>query len=344
MRRVSRRVAARAALGVFALASTLAGCAAARPPTDPAVAGGDAMTWVGEGDVDLEDVDLAIGSRDGPEQEILGWPAVEAARAAGANVHQDIGAGGTAVVRRAQLSGLIDAYWEYTGTGWTRVLQQSDPATTSNELYEAVRDRDGEQNQIDWLPPAPMDGAWAIAASPTTIDDLGVRTLADLAATFERRSAGDGQSGPVLCLDAATGFADAPDGLRQFERSFDVVVPEARRPGVSTDLIFGLVAQGGLCQFGQVRNTDPRLVDGSLRVLPGDGVFTTENPSMTIRADVADDVPAFSEVVAALSPRLTDTTMRALRSAVEIDGRSPRSVARQWLIDEGLTEARTGEG
>lgn len=117
------------------------------------------MTWVVEGDVDLEDVDLAIGSKDGPEQEILGWLAVEAARAAGANVHEEIGAGGTAVVRRAQLSGLIGAYWEYTGTGWTRVLQQSDPARTANELYEAVRDRDGEQNQIDWLPPAPMNGA-----------------------------------------------------------------------------------------------------------------------------------------------------------------------------------------
>ena len=45
---------------------------------DPADDGADALVWTG-GDVDLTEADLAIGSKDSPEQELLGWVAVEAA-------------------------------------------------------------------------------------------------------------------------------------------------------------------------------------------------------------------------------------------------------------------------
>lgn len=340
----------RRALGgalVALLAVGLAGaCAGDLPEADPADDGGDALVWTGEA-VDLDGAELAIGSKEQPEQEILGWIAVEAARAAGASVHQEVGAGGTAVLRQAQLSGLVDAYWEYTGTGWTRILQQSDPAGTPTELYEDVRDRDAELNQIDWLAPAPMNSAYAIAATPSTMEDWGVRTLADLAATYARQDPDGTDEGreaapPVLCIDEATGFATDADGLRQFERSFGVQVPADQRPEVATDDLYDLVEQGMLCPFGQVLNTDPRLADGTLQVLEDPGTFTIYNPSMTIRDDVSVDVPGYTDLIAQLSPRLTDEAIRDLRTAVELDGRSPREVARGWLVDEGLAEAGPG--
>lgn len=324
--RAGRRLAATVAVGLLVLVAVA--CAADLPEADPADDGADALSWTGD-DVDLDGVDLAIGSKDGPEQEILGWVAVEAARAAGASVHQDIGAGGTAVVRQAQLSGLIDAYWEYTGTGWTRILQQSDPAGTPAELYDDVRDRDATLNQIEWLAPAPLNSAFAIAASPDTIADLGIRTLADLADALEE----DG-GGPALCIDEDSGFATDPGGLRQFERAFDVEV--TRSAEVPTDALFEQVDAGVYCPFAQVLNTDPRLADSDLRLLEDAGTFTIYNPSMTVREDVAEDAPGFEALIAQLSPRLTDEAMRGLRAAVELDGRSPRAAARRWLEDQGL--------
>ena len=319
------------------LAALLAGCAADVPEADPADDGADALVWTG-GDVDLTEADLAIGSKDSPEQELLGWVAVEAARAAGATVHQEIGAGGTAVVRQAQLSGLIDGYWEYTGTGWTRILRQGDPAGTPNELYEAVRDRDHELNQIEWLPPAPLNSTYAIAAAPATVDDLNIRTLADLAEVL----GDDDEASPSLCVDEASGFADDPDGLRRFERAFDTQITPAAE--VPTDELFEQVESGLFCQFGQVLNTDPRLADGSLQLLEDAGTFTIYNPSFTIREDVAEDYPEVAGLVAQLAPRLSDEVMRELRAQVELEGASARSVARQWLQDEGLAEAPNDEG
>lgn len=308
-------------------------CAADLPEADPADDGADALTWTGD-DVDLEGAELAIGSKESIENELLGWIAVEAARAAGGSVHQEVGAGGTAVVRQAQLSGLIDAYWEYTGTGWTAILDQSNPAGTSGELYEDVRDRDAALNEIDWLPPAPANSTYALAATPATMDELGVRTLADLAEAIQREDAG-----PSICLDEDSGFADDPEGLRQFEAAFGVQVePTASLP---TADLHEQVEAGVFCQVGQVLNTDPRLADGTLEVLEDAGTFTIHNPSMTIRQDVVEEVPGFEDLLAQLSPRLTDEAVRALRAEVELDGRPVREVARDWLIDEGLAEAPT---
>ena len=93
------------------------------------------------------------------------------------------------------------------------------------------------------------------------------------------------------------------------------------------------------CPFGQVLNTDPRLAAGTLRVLEDAGTFTLHNPAMTIRADVAREVPGFEDLIAELSPRLTDEVVRELRAEVELEGRPARDVARDWLIEEGLAEA-----
>lgn len=329
----------RRSLCVLALSAACFGsvvaCAADVPAADPGDDGGDAMTWTGDA-VDLDGAEVAIGSKEQPEQEILGWIAVEAARAAGASVHQEVGAGGTAVVRQAQLSGLIDAYWEYTGTGWDRILQQGEPAGTPEELYEDVRDRDLELNQIDWLAPAPANSAYAIAASPETMDELGIRTLSDLATALA-----EDDPKPTFCVDEDSGFGSDPDGLRQFEQAFDVqVTPSA---ALGTDDLFEQVEAGLYCEFGQVLNTDPRLAAGTLTVLEDSGTFTIHNPSMTIRDDVAQDVPAFEDLIAQITPRLDDETLRDLRAEVELDGRSARDVARGWLADEGLAEAGPNE-
>ena len=104
---------------------------------------------------DLGDLELTVGSKSSAEQEILGWIAVEALRAAGADVQEEIALGSTVVIREAELAGLIDLYWEYTGTGWVELLQQTGPSSDPDELYGAVREVDEEENGIEWLEPAP---------------------------------------------------------------------------------------------------------------------------------------------------------------------------------------------
>ena len=74
----------------------------------------------------------------------------EGFEASGANVERQINLGGTNVTRSALLSGEIDSYAEYNGTGWTEHLKQEDPPSDGEELTEKVREMDGRENDIAW--------------------------------------------------------------------------------------------------------------------------------------------------------------------------------------------------
>ncbi|MBW3606575.1 MAG: hypothetical protein KY460_17040, partial [Actinobacteria bacterium] len=67
---------------------------------------------------DLSGASLTVGSKEFTEQLILGQITIQALEAAGATVEDQTGLVGSTTVREALLSGEIDMYWEYTGTGW----------------------------------------------------------------------------------------------------------------------------------------------------------------------------------------------------------------------------------
>ena len=136
-------------------AAVAGACTADIPSEDAASSGADALEWTGTPSPDLGDLELTVGSKSSAEQEILGWIAVEALRAAGADVQEEIALGSTVVIREAELAGLIDLYWEYTGTGWVELLRQTGPSSDPDELYDAVREVDEEENGIEWLSPPP---------------------------------------------------------------------------------------------------------------------------------------------------------------------------------------------
>ena len=96
-----------------------------------------------------------MGSPSRPVDLLLGWIAAEALVAAGADVTDDLDLGDTQDTREAQLAGLVDLYWETTGTGWLALLREIGPSDDPEQLYEDVRDEDLEENGIVWLPPAP---------------------------------------------------------------------------------------------------------------------------------------------------------------------------------------------
>jgi len=130
---------------VGASALALAACSSDSDDSSDSDSGGDTVA----SQYDLGGVDLAIGSKDFDEQLILGQMMVQAYEAAGANVDDKVNLGGTAVAREALLSGEIDMYMEYNGTGWTVHLGQEDPSFDPEELTSGVRDLDAE-NGIVW--------------------------------------------------------------------------------------------------------------------------------------------------------------------------------------------------
>ncbi len=130
---------------------------------------------------DLSGIDISVGSKDFTEQLVLGEMLVLTFEAAGANVTSQVNLGGTEVNRQALLSGDIDTYAEYNGTGWTVHLGCEDPVFDPETLTNNVAIADLAANDIHWLSRSPFNNTYGFAVNQDYVDANGVPTLQDMA-------------------------------------------------------------------------------------------------------------------------------------------------------------------
>ena len=323
MTTTTRRLAR--AVGLIAVASVLAACGGGGSRGGGNVGGGD----VGE-QVNLSGATIAVGSKEFTEQLILGEIAVLALENAGAKVERQTGLVGTDAAREALLSGKINLYWEYPGTGWTTLLGHQDPITDDRRLYEAVAKEDLERNGVSWLAPAPADNTFALAVRSEAAEVLGVRSLSGLGALVDLRP-----ENATLC--AANEFLARPDGLPGLQQAYGFQFS----PGSITELplgdVYRAVDDGDQCNFGEVFLTDGRIAALGLTVLADDkNFFPAYNPAPTVRRDVLDRHPDIAKIFAPISQKLDNETLRSLNAAVDVEGKSPQDVAQQFLRQNNL--------
>jgi osmoprotectant transport system substrate-binding protein len=134
--------------------------------------------------VDLSGASLTVGSKEFTEQLVLGNITKLALEEAGAEVDDQLGLVGSTAVRDALVSGEIDLYWEYLGTGWVTYLENTEAIPDPQEQFEAVRDADAT-NGITWLPPAPFNNTYAIATTNETSEEEGITSISDIRALIE---------------------------------------------------------------------------------------------------------------------------------------------------------------
>ena len=319
-------------VGMLLVAGLLAACASDVPdsePTRPA----DALTWTTEVDEAIDGLPIAVGSQSRPVDLLLGWIATETLVAAGADVTDDLNLGDTQTTRDAQLAGLIDLYWETTGTGWLALLREIGPSADPEQLYEDVRDEDLEENGIVWLPPAPADTGIGIVASPAVIEERGIVDLSALAAALE-----DPDAGLKVCVSAVDQPLDS-SGLSALADAADVRIRPRLVNPVSPSEIIELTEEGTFCPFALVDRLNVRLADADVTFLNDDlGAFVAEQPSVTIRQDTYDMASGLDDLFAPVAAALDIDTLRDLVARIIEDDEDPRTVARGWLVEEGLAE------
>lgn len=283
----------------------------------------------GGGEGPLSGASLSVGGKDFTEQLILCEISDAVLSDAGADVTNRCNIQGTEATRQALLSGEIDTYWEYTGTGWITHLGNTDPIPDSQEQWQAVKDADLEQNQIVWLDYAPFNNTYALAANKDTIAAYGgVATLSDLAQVND-----DGQM-PGLCVESE--FSVRNDGLPGMEEKYGTTFSSDQISELATGAIYQATGEGD-CEFGEVFTTDGRIVQYDLTVLEDDlSFFPIYNPAPNVRQDAMDEFPAIEDVFAPISAALDNDTMTALNASVDVDGNDPADVARDWLNEAGL--------
>ncbi|MFG1922851.1 glycine betaine ABC transporter substrate-binding protein [Cryptosporangium sp. NPDC048952] len=301
---------------VLALTLTLAACS--KPSDD--------VETSSQSD-DLAGATFVVGSKDFTESILLGQLTMQLLKANGAKVVDKTNIKGSVTTRQALLTGDIDVYWEYTGTGWISYLKNTTPIPDAKQQFDEVATADLAKNKIVWSDPAPLNNTYAMAIKKEKAQELGVSKLSDLA-TIQPKDA-------TFCIESE--FSTRDDGMPGMLKAYGIDVPKTNIKMLETGVIYNETAKGKTCNFGEVFATDGRISPLGLTVLDDDkSFFPIYNAAVTMRKDTSDKYPKVAELLAPVAQKLTNEAMQELNSQVDTEGMEPADVARTWLTEQKL--------
>lgn len=281
----------------------------------------------------LKGVKLTVGSRDFSEVMILGYVAIIALKAAGAEIVDRTNIKGTQGQRQAMLVGGVDLGWEYTGGAWITYLGNTQPVPESKAQYEAVRKADAA-NGITWMSLAPMNNQYALAVTAATQRKYNLRTDSDAVDLIKKQP-----SLGTFCVEAE--FANRDDGLPGMKKKYQFNTVPSNVKLMDLGLIYTQTAKGG-CTFGEVYTTDGRIAMLGLKVLEDDRrFFPIYNIAMNVRSEIARKYPEIQRVFDPVAARLTTAEIAKLNARVDVNGQEPSKVAMDWMLAQGFVTTGT---
>ena len=247
---------------------------------------------------------VVVGAKTFTEQYILAGLIGERLRAAGFAVEVRDGLGST-VVFEALAQGEVDVYVDYSGTIWANHMKREDAPGAGDVLAGIsawLRDRHG----IVQLGALGFENAYALAMRRDRARDLGITSLADLAA----RS-------PELAIGGDYEFFARPEWLAVASR-YGMSFREQR--SFDSTLMYGAVVDGhvdaisAFSSDGRIAAFDLTVLDDPLQAFPPYDAVLLLSRAAARRA----------ALVAALEPlvgAIDDDRMRDANRRVDLDGR-----------------------
>ncbi|MHB9004098.1 MAG: ABC transporter substrate-binding protein [Coriobacteriia bacterium] len=277
---------------------------------------------------------ITIGSKIDTEGELLATMSQLALEDAGYTVVDKSQTGTTDVVRKALLTGEIDLYPEYTGSGLI-FFEGQDPETYKDpeEGYEAVRALDLEENDIVWLEPAKANNTWLIATRQDFAQENDLATMSDFADYVK--------SGGVVKMAASDEFFTNPDAFPAFASTYGFTLADNQKvvlAGGNTAQTEKAAADGvdGV-NFAMAYGTDGALADLGLTVLEDDkGAQLVYWPTPIIRKAILDASPEIEDVLAPIFASLDIEALQQLNARIQVNGESAEKVARDYLESGGF--------
>ena len=280
----------------------------------------------------LDGATISVGSKNFSENILLGKMAIILLKSDGATVTDLTNIPGSASARQAMLDGQIDAMWEYTGTGWITYLGHANPIPNERKQYVAVRDEDKKKNNLDWLPPAPMNNTYSFAMTAATQKKYNITKMSQLKNVPKAQR--------TFCVESE--LINRPDGLKGMLEKYGIPlgsgVPRSNLQTYQTGAIYDATAKGR-CNFGEVFTTDGRIEALHLKVLQDDkSFFPKYNASLVVRNNTLKKYPQIAQLFAPVSKKLTNSVLLKLNAKIDVDGDEPADVAYDWLKQEGFIE------
>ncbi|WP_325436225.1 glycine betaine ABC transporter substrate-binding protein [Pseudomonas nitroreducens] len=271
---------------------------------------------------------IRIGGKPFTEQRLLTAITAQYLQSKGYEVKVTNGLGST-LARSAQQSGQLDLVWEYTGSSLIVYNKVKDKLDAEQSLAK-VRELDGKKGLV-WPTPAPFNNTYALAMPEEQAEQLGVRTLSDLARVMKEQG---GKQTHLFAMDPE--FAGRPDGLAPMSELYGFHFTRDDVRQMDAGLVYTALKNRQVF-VGLVYTTDGRLKDFKLRVLEDDKqFFPFYNAAPVMRADLLQKHPELKTLFDPIAKLLDDKTMQALNAQVDIQQEPVQRVAQQFLREHQL--------
>jgi glycine betaine/choline ABC-type transport system substrate-binding protein len=273
-------------------------------------------------------VNLTIGSKNFPEQEILGEIYAQALKAAGYTVKSALNLGSETVAHKAVQTEQISGYPEYASTALTSFfgVEPEEVPAEAQAAYEKAKE-EFEKEGLTAFPPTPFASANAVGTLKKTAEERNLKTISDL----------EGQS-EEMTLSGSPECRQRIDCLAGLEKYYGLKFKSF------TPVDIGLrytVLEKEQSELSILFTTDPQLsaekdkfviLEDDKHVFPaGNVIFVTTKPL------VEKAGPDFEKTIVEVQKGLTLPVMQELDARVELEKQSPAKAAAAYLKEAGYT-------
>ncbi|MBA1201835.1 glycine/betaine ABC transporter substrate-binding protein [Pseudomonas capeferrum] len=276
---------------------------------------------------------IRIGARVFTEQTILAEITAQYLESKGYKTRITAGLGSN-LARQAQETGQLDLMWEYTGVSLVAYNHVDERMTDPAATYALVKKLDSEKDLI-WLAPSRFSNTYALGLPRKVAEAYPqIDTISQLSQAL--RDEKDRKH--LVALD--TEFANRPDGLVGLKETYDLQVGRENIRQMNSGLVYTALRNNqAFC--GLVYTTDGRLDAFGIKLLEDDKhYFPDYTAAPVIRKQLLDASPELAGLLKPLAEALDGDTMRHLSAQADVEHRSPRLVAAEFLREHPISEVQ----
>lgn len=261
---------------------------------------------------------VSFGTKNFPEEFLLGELYTQALRAKGFNVSLKSDVGATEIIYRALTLGTLDAYPEYTGILNTVIGGNDSRQPSATEAYRQAR-QVAARSGIAMLNPTPFEDRDVLAVKPEFARRYKLTSIADLAKVPR-----------TVRISGAPEFRTRVEGFIGLQTVYGLNRISFRSHRIGTQYA---ALDSGTVDAADVFTTDGQLSSSKYVVLKDPkNVFGFQNVAPLVRQKVLDaEGPEFAAVLNAVSAKLTTPAMQRMNAAVVLKKRPPAAVASEFL-------------
>lgn len=237
---------------------------------------------------------------------------------------------GTSNIHPAMVKGDFDLYPEYTGTGWLVILKK-DTLLPPDQLFSELQKEYSREYGLKWVAPYGFNNAYSLAVSNEMAKKYNLKTFSDLALYPD-----------LFTFGAEYDFYEINDGYADLCAYYNLKFKK------NLDMDIGLkyeAMKSGKIDVINIFTTDGQLSHANLTVLKDDKHFFPSYYCATIvREETLKEHPELERILEKMNGILTDQEMADMNYKVDVEHRTEREVAVEFLKKKGLLNPQLSYG